>query len=166
MGRGGQGRPKTPTQLALVKGTRKDRINDKEPEPTAAEIEAPDWLDPMALEEWERLAPDLIAKGVLTAWDVQAFAEWCDAASTVRFAAMRLAEEGHIVEQPVFDRNGKETGVRVVTNQWFYIQRTALEVTAKRAARFGLTPAERSGVSVDNGGAAGGADDPETYIGG
>lgn len=167
MGRAGQGRPRTPTQLALVKGTRKDRINHDEPDPSDAdiEIEPPEWLDPMAREEWDRLAPDLIAKGVLTPWDVQAFAEWCDAASTVRFAAMQLAEEGHMVEEPVFDRNGKKTGDRVVVNKWFYIQRTALEITAKRAARFGLTPAERSGVSVNNGGAAGGAEDPESYIG-
>lgn len=164
MGRAGQGRPAKPTSLKLVAGTRPDRINDREPVPADVPIEPPAWLDAMALEEWNRLAPDLVATGVLTGWDVQAFAEWCDAASTVAFAAQQLAAEGHLVERAVFDRNGVETGTRIVTNEWFYIQKAALEVTSKRAARFGLTPAERSGVAVNRGG-AGGEDDPEAYLG-
>jgi P27 family predicted phage terminase small subunit len=150
--------------LKLVAGERKDRINDREPVPADAAIEPPAWLDPSALEVWARYAPDLVATGVLTAWDVQAFAEWCDAASTVAFAAEQLATEGHIVEQDVFDRNGKPTGKRLVTNPWWYIQQRALEVTQKRAARFGLTPAERSGIAVDRGG-VGGGEDPESYLG-
>ena len=164
MGVGGKGRPAKPTSLKLVSGTRPDRINDKEPVPAEAPIEPPEWLDEAAVEMWHRLAPDLIAAGVLTAWDVQAFAEWCDASSTVAFAAEQIAAEGHIVEQEVFDRNGKPTGTRLVTNPWFYIQRSMLEVTAKRAARFGLTPAERSGVAVQRG-ADVGDDDPESYLG-
>lgn len=164
MGVAGKGRPSKPTALKLVQGTRSDRINDREPVPAEAPIDPPFWLDSMALEVWEQYAPDLVATGVLTAWDVQAFAEWCDAASTVAFAAQQLADEGHLVEQDVFDRNGKKTGVRVVTNPWFYIQRSALEVTSKRAARFGLTPAERSSVAVNRGGTEG-IDDPDAYLG-
>lgn len=164
MGVAGKGRPSKPTSLKLVDGTRKDRVNDAEPIPTEADIEPPGWLDPAALDVWEQYAPDLIATKVLTLWDVHAFAEWCDAASTVAFAAERLAVEGHVVEQDVFDRNGKPTGTRVVTNPWFYIQTRALEITAKRAARFGLTPAERAGISVDRGGPAAG-EDPNAYLG-
>ena len=164
MGVGGKGRPAKPTSLKLVEGTRADRVNHDEPHPSEMEILPPGWLDEMALAEWNRLAPDLIRTGVLTGWDVQAFAEWCDAASTVAFAAERLAVEGHLVERPVFDRNGVETGTRIVTNEWFQIQKAALEVTKSRAARFGLTPAERSGVAVDRGGVRG-EDDPESYLG-
>lgn len=165
MGRAGKGRPAKPTSLKVVSGTRPDRINTAEPIPDEAPIEPPAWLDPRALEFWEEMAPDLIAKGVLTPWDVQAFAEWCDAASTVAFAAEQIATEGHIVESDVFDRNGVKTGVRLVTNPWFYIQRSALDVSAKRAARFGLTPAERSGVAINKGAGADGTEDAESYLG-
>lgn len=163
MGVGGKGRPKKPTALQLVQGDRKDRINRSAPMPAELDIVPPAWMRPRAVAEWERLAPDLIAKGVLTGWDVQAFAEWCDAVATVAEAAEHLAADGHMVERPVFDRNGARTGFRVVPNEWFYIQKAALEVSAKRAARFGLTPAERSALPIDRGG-AGDGQDPERFF--
>lgn len=164
MGRAGQGRPKKPTKLALVHGDRRDRINWTEPLPAELPIDPPPWLRPRAVEEWERLASDLIDKGVLTAWDVQAFAEWCDAVACIAEAAEHLAAEGHLIEAPVFDRNGKQTGTRQVPNPWFYLQARALETSAKRAARFGLTPAERASLAPGNGGAGGGSNDPERFF--
>ena len=164
MGVGGKGRPAEPTALKLVKGTRKDRVNDKEPIPSDdLEVVPPAWLSEEAIVEWDRLAPDLISTGVLTAWDVQAFAEWCAAVARNAEAERHLQAEGEIVEQDVFDRNGKPTGTRLVMNPWFYVQRSALETTAKRAARFGLTPAERSGVAVDRG-TNGAGNDPAAYL--
>lgn len=158
MGRGGQGRPSKPTALKLVDGTRRDRVNRAEPQPDV-EIVPPAWLtDEVALAEWDRLAPDLIAKKVLTGWDVQAFAEWCAAVATIAKAERELATEGHIVERDVFDRNGAPSGKRVVRNEWSRVLHDALEVSARRAARFGLTPSDRSGISVGGAGAGDGKD--------
>jgi len=124
----------------------------------------PAWLTRAdALAEWERLAPDLIAKKVLTFWDVQAFAEYCDAVATIAEAAAELAEQGYVVERPVFDRNGKETGERVVPNEWVQIQARALEVSARRGARFGLNPSDRTGVAA-GGGADGERKNPERLL--
>lgn len=148
MGRGNKGRPAKPTALKLVDGTRKDRVNRSEPQPDLP-VEPPPWLvDDVALAVWDRLAPELEAKGVLTGWDVQAFAEWCAAVATIAEAERHLAEEGHVVEAPVFDRNGVPTGTRTVRNEWSRVWKDALEVAARRAAKFGLTPSDRAGISV------------------
>lgn len=162
MGVAGQGRPRKPTALAIVSGTRKDRINTSAPIPAELPIEPPAWLRPAGVAVWERLAPSLIDAGVLTGWDVQAFAEWCDAAATIAEAAQHLAADGYMIERPVFDRNGKQTGHRVVPNEWFFIQRAALDTSAKRAARFGLTPAERASLSI-TGGVSSGAN-PDRFL--
>lgn len=148
MGRGGKGRPAKPTTLKLVDGTRRDRVNAKEPIPTEVEVEPPGWLSAEAVAVWDRLAPDLEARGVLTGWDVQAFAEWCHAVATIEEAERHLAVEGHVIDAEVFDRNGVATGTRRVRNEWSRVLKDALEVSARRAARFGLTPSDRAGISV------------------
>lgn len=151
MGVAGKGRPRKPASLALVSGSRKDRINNLAPIPAELPVEPPEWLRVDAVKVWDHLASDLIAAGVLTGWDVQAFAEWCDAVATIAEAAQHLATDGYLIERPVFDRNGKQTGNRTVPNEWLFIQRAALDTSAKRAARFGLTPAERAALSIPGG---------------
>lgn len=164
MGRGGRGRPSKPTALKLVDGTRKDRINKAEPKPAEVSIEPPPWLvDELALEAWGNLAPDLIDRGVLTGWDVQAFAEWCSAVAHLVRAEQALAIEGHVIEAEVFDRNGKPTGTRLIRSEWSRVWKDALEVTARRAAKFGLTPSDRAGISVD-GADAGEGKDPSRLL--
>lgn len=148
MGAGGKGRPTKPRALKLVDGDRADRLNDKEPIPSEGEVIRPEWLSPAAVEFWDRLAPDLIGKGVLTPWDVQAFAEWCTASATVVEAESYLAVEGHVIEADVFDRNGKPTGARRVRNEWSRVWQAAMEVSARRAAQFGFTPAARGSIQV------------------
>lgn len=158
---GKRGPAKEPTNLTVLKGGKRPAT---EPVPAEGDVVPPAWLTrDDALAEWARLAPDLIAKKVLTFWDVQAFAEYCDAVATIAEAAAELAGQGHVVERPVFDRNGKETGSRVVPNEWVQIQARALEVSARRAARFGLTPSDRTGV-VAGGGADGERKNPERLL--
>jgi P27 family predicted phage terminase small subunit len=158
---GDRGPAPEPTALRVLKG---GKAHKGEPQPADGEVVPPAWLTrDGALDEWHRLAPDLIAKKVLTFWDVQAFAEYCDAVATVAEAAEALADEGYVVDRPVFDRNGKKTGTRKVPSEWVQIQSRALEVSARRAARFGLTPSDRSGVSV-GGGTAGDRKDPSRLL--
>lgn len=145
---GKRGPAKTPTALALVRGERRDRINEAEPQPSELEIVAPDWLNDEALAVWARYAPDLEAKKVLTAWDVEAFARWCDAVVRRRRASAMLDEEGEVVREGVFDKGGNKTGERVKKHPAMLVWKSADEVVSQIGARFGLTPSERTAVKV------------------
>ncbi|MCY0919618.1 MULTISPECIES: phage terminase small subunit P27 family [unclassified Streptomyces] len=152
MGRRGPA-PK-PTPLRVLHGDRKDRINRDEPQPSELDVEPPAWLSDAAVEVWEQLASDLIAKGVLTAWDVEAYANWCDAVVRRRDAAEHVAEEGAVVEHPVFNKNGDVTGQRMGKNAWLLALDAADAQVQRYAARFGLTPSDRSQLKI------GGQQDP------
>ena len=143
------GRPAKPTALRLLHGDRKDRINKTEPMPAAADVNPPDWLGQDAVEVWRQYAPDLRAKSVLTAWDVEVFAAWCDAAARRRRAAATLEREGEVVELPVYNKNGDLTGYRRGKNPWAYVLNEADAQVARYAARFGLTPADRAALSSE-----------------
>jgi phage terminase small subunit len=68
-----------PTRLKILKGTRSDRVNLKEPSfPLAVKTRAPRWLGTYGRQLWRELAPVLITKGVLTVADVPAFSLLCD----------------------------------------------------------------------------------------
>ncbi len=72
------GRPRKPTADLKLCGTfRKDRRFDDEPVPDSGTLERPKFLKGPAKKEWERLAPLLYEKGVLTTWDLGAFAQYC-----------------------------------------------------------------------------------------
>lgn len=148
---GKRGPRPAPTALKLVKGTREDRINDDEPVPSDGEIEPPAWLASDAVEIWDVYAPDLIRKGVLTAWDVEAFAVCCDAAARRRRAVAAIDEEGEVVELPVYDRNGKPTGTRRSRNPWLIVLNQADGQLQRWAARFGLTPSDRAQLTGGDG---------------
>ncbi|WKV74234.1 phage terminase small subunit P27 family [Streptomyces sp. PCS3-D2] len=152
MGRRGPA-PK-PTALRVLHGDRADRINKDEPQPSELGVEAPGWLSDAALEVWETLADDLTAKGVLTAWDVEAFANWCDAVARRRDAAGHVETEGAVTEQPVFNKNGEQTGVRLAKSPWLMALDAADAQVQRYGARFGLTPSDRAQLKI------GGQDNP------
>ncbi|HET8684988.1 MAG TPA: phage terminase small subunit P27 family [Micromonosporaceae bacterium] len=142
MGRRGPA-PK-PTNLRLLHGDRKDRVNDAEPRPSTSAVEPPRWLPADALAIWREYAPDLVRKGVLTAWDVEAFAVCCDAAARRRRAVAVLQRDGEVLELPVFDKNGKLTGHRLGRSPWLLVLNQADAQLQRWAARFGLTPSDRT----------------------
>jgi P27 family predicted phage terminase small subunit len=146
MGRRGPA-PK-PTALRVLHGDRKDRINTGEPHPDEGEITPPDWLSNEALEVWETLADELTAKGVLTAWDVEAYANWCDAVARRRKAAEHVAQEGAVVEHPVYNKNGDVTGTRMGKNAWLLALDAADAQVQRYGARFGLTPSDRAQLKI------------------
>lgn len=152
MGRGGQGRPKLPARVAELNGYRKDRINN-EPKPSVVDIAPPDWLGAEALEVWHRLAQDLTVKKVLTAWDTEAYAAWCDAVVRRRRASLHLSADGEVIELPVYNKNGECTGTRYAKNPWTLVLNEADAQMQKYGARFGLTPSDRAGLSIGEGSA-------------
>ncbi|MFF7901183.1 phage terminase small subunit P27 family [Streptomyces sp. NPDC007920] len=143
-----------PTNLRVLHGDRKDRINTEEPQPDTGDVLPPDWLSDDALEVWDALAGDLESKGVLTPWDVEAFANWCDAVARRRRAAAAVDEEGEIVESPVFNKNGDISGHRRGKNPWLLVLAEADAQVQRYGARFGLTPSDRAQLKI--GGADGG----------
>jgi phage terminase small subunit len=79
------GRPRKPTALKLLQGNPgKRRLNESEPMPPAASLEAPHWLKAAGRRVWEELAPPVQAEGLLTVLDVELFAHAC-----VQLAAAR-----------------------------------------------------------------------------
>lgn len=147
MGNRNGGTPRKPKALALVEGYRSDRINDNEPVPGDGEVRAPAGLSPEAMAVWDRLAPDLIAKKVLTPWDADSFGTFCDAVARHRRAAAELDAGGEVVEG--------HRGV-AAKNPWFQIWRDTADVMVKVGGRFGMNPSDRTSLSVggDDGGEA------------
>lgn len=155
---GRRGPAKKPTNLAVLHGDRKDRINTAEPVPAATDLAPPAWLSEAALEVWHELAGDLEAKGVLTAWDLEAYANWCDAVVRRRDAAEHLAAEGAVIEHPVYNKNGEMTGHRLGKNPWLLALDAADAQVQRYGARFGLTPSDRAQLKVGGQEQPGGAE--------
>lgn len=147
---GSRGPRPTPTALKVVKGERKDRINRAEPIPSG-EPQPPDWLDEEALAIWQEYAPDLIAKKVLTPWDVEEFATWCDWAKVHRQAVKHIRRLGELIETPVLDRRGDKVGDKVERNPACITRREASDQMLRYGARFGLSPSDRAAIKVDRG---------------
>lgn len=130
-GPGSGGHNLKPTALKVLHGDREDRINRAEPVPEDVPVAAPTTLTTEAHAVWARLAPDRIAKGVLTAWDVDAFALFCEAAALAPHAARYAAD--HIDDAIV---PGAQSPVSRL--------REAVAICASLGSRFGWTPADRA----------------------
>lgn len=137
---GKRGPAPKPTGLRVLHGDREDRINRNEPLPSEQAIVPPRALDGYAQSVWDRLAPDLIAKRVLTAWDVDQFATFCEAASTYKEAREHLTAEG-------LTARGAAGGV--IKSPYWQIMRDAADIMTKVGGRFGLTPSDRSSLTIE-----------------
>lgn len=137
---GKRGPAKTPTTLKVVRGTvPASRLQQETSAPkTAKPIEPLEYLDLDAVGIWKRLAPTLQARGVLTDWDVDAFAAFCTAVVHHRRAVKLVNDEG--IAPRVGKVRTKHPALQVVRDQ------AALMVTL--GGRFGLTPADRAGIKL------------------
>lgn len=147
---GARGPAKTPTNLAVVRGQRSDRINTKEPVPPVGDPTPPEWLNVAALAVWSAQAPSLVRQGLLTMRDVDEFAAFCDAVARRAEAAGHIDAEGAVTEYEVFDRNGQPTGTRTQKNPWFAVWQSANDIAGRKGAQFGMTPSARTGLKVDD----------------
>jgi phage terminase small subunit len=138
------GRPAKPRALKLLDGDDKknpQRVNDAEPIPSALPVEAPGYLSVPARLVWDEVAPDRIAKGVVTVWDVEAFAAFCEALAMLRMAhvgALELAKPGQESMMSKF--------------------RQLVAICSTLGGRFGWTPADRAKLSVSGEEKPGGAE--------
>lgn len=128
-------KPPRPRRLQALHGLPEAR---RPGPPSAGEVAPPADLSGAALAVWHRLAPDLIAKGVLDPWSVDAFARlcWCQATSVELRSA--IDAEGWLVP-------GARSGETVRNKLWMPLRQTNAELT-QLESRFGLTPADRGRV--------------------
>ncbi|HWV47676.1 MAG TPA: P27 family phage terminase small subunit [Nitrospira sp.] len=138
--RGPTGRP---NHLKALEGVEESRINRDEPIPSVGAVLCPVELNDAARAVWNRLAPDLIQKKVLTCWDADEFANGCRIQALLN-EALDTAESCDLVIPGSNDNLVMHPAIRAVT---------ALEATLRSVwSRFGLTPGDRAALKVDDGG--------------
>src|SRR5712691_12498634 len=137
---GERGFPAAPTSLKLLKGEKRSRINLNEPKPDSPSPPKPQkWLSPDAKSIWWALAPEMHAKEVLTDWDREAFAVFCEAVVHHRQACELVNTSASLV---------RGAQGNLVKNPALQIARDQAQIIRAYAHEFGLTPASRSGLEL------------------
>jgi P27 family predicted phage terminase small subunit len=96
----------------------------------------PPWeLDACAQDMWDRLAPDLIARGVFESLDCALLANFCEAVSTARAARAIIIRSGVLM-------TGRRDGL--VTSPAWRVYRESTDRMRLLAHEFGLSPASRT----------------------
>jgi P27 family predicted phage terminase small subunit len=145
---GKRGPAPAPTALKLIRGDRESRVNRDEPLPAEGQVSAPSWLPAEARGVWDRLAPDLMAKGVLTPWDVDAFADLCCLVVINRNALLDLDKNG--TNCTVVDRELSDGTIiyRLTKNPSWQVAKESTALITTLGGRFGLNPSDRSQLKV------------------
>lgn len=148
---GKRGIAPAPTALKLLNGVRPDRINHDEPRPANGEIRCPSWMSAAGKRVWRRLAPDLIAKKVLTLWDVDEFADVCELVALNQLAFKDLDKNGLVLT--VVERELRDGTIvyRTTKNPNWQVARESTELLVKVGGRFGLNPSDRQQLKVGDG---------------
>ena len=132
------GRPRKPTALKLVHGSRDRHKNKSEPMPTG-KAKAPSWISAKAEEVWNQLAPEMEAIGLLTSMDTQAFAVYCQSYAELIEAEAELLKGGKT-------QTTKEGFVR--KSPWLGVRDEAHKRMQQIGGQFGLSPASRTRIEV------------------
>ena len=142
------GRKKTPSHLRLLQGNPGKRPIPNEPQPliTAAVPEPPIFLDAYAVEEWQRLAPELHRMRLMTMVDNVTFAAYCTAYSRWRNAeeALKQIAEKDPVMRGLIIKGKVGTAIE---NPLVYTARRAAQEMLRFAVEFGFTPAARARIT-------------------
>lgn len=139
---GKRGPAPKPTNLRILHGEENRRINRKEPQPPTYEAHPPEWISEGAQAVWERLAPSLRDRGLLTPWDVDTFAVLCDAVAQYREASELVARSGLLIKG--------QRGTEVRKNPAMQLVRDLAQTIRAYAQEFGLTPSARVGLSIED----------------
>lgn len=104
-------------------------------------LNVPDYLDRRAAEVWRELGKMLLDAGLFTVVDKYALAMFCAAAGRWMHAEMQMRRlGGPLLTHP-------DSG-NLYHNPWYGVSNKAWEQMRKLFGEFGLTPAERSRLSV------------------
>lgn len=135
-----RGRKPKPTAVKLAEGNRgKRRLNADEPRPAGSLPDCPAHLSVEAKAEWDRLAENMNAVGLLTQADRTTMAAYCQCYGRWVEAEQKLAQTPAILRMP--------SGY-IQQSPWLTISNKQLELMARYMAELGLTPASRSRLAV------------------
>jgi P27 family predicted phage terminase small subunit len=153
---GRRGPKPAPNHLKLVQGVKESRLNRDEPIPSQiASIVAPDSISEGAAKVWDRLAPDMIDKKMLTEWDVDTFVVFCEAVATYHDCRQMMGHE--------YTAAGAAGGV--IKSPYWQIMRDCSAIMAQYSSRFGMTPGDRASLKANMDEAAGPASGAERILG-
>lgn len=97
-----------------------------------------------AADEWERLAPELDAAGLLAVTDRGILAAYCLAVADLLAARDAINREGRFVREPVQTSKGDTLGERVREHPAVKLLDRASARVQRLGAELGLTPASRA----------------------
>jgi P27 family predicted phage terminase small subunit len=138
---GGKGRTPRPTHIRALEGVKEYRLNRDEPIPGEGLVVPPVDLPADAMAIWNRLAPDMIQKKVLTCYDVDEFANGCRFQALLN-EALTKAESSPMISPGSNKNPVLSPAIRAVV---------ALEASLRAVwSRFGLTPGDRATLRVDH----------------
>ena len=135
---GKRGPHPAPTHLKVLEGVKEYRLNRDEPTPADSGVVPPVPLSERAQAVWDRLAPDLIDKNVLTAWDVDMFSTFCNAVA-IYHENMDLMAGQYVA---------RGSGDGVIKSPHWQIMRDCEQIMSRIGGRFGLTPGDRAALKV------------------
>ena len=135
-----RGRRPKPTRLKMLTGNPGKRpLNAEEPRPEATIPEPPAELSPAARAEWDRLAAELGALGMLTNLDRAALAAYCGAYALWAEATEAIQKYGAMIKSP--------QGFPI-QSPYLAIANRQAEIMMRIASEFGFTPASRSRIAT------------------
>ena len=138
---GKRGPARKPTALKKLQGTyRPDRDSRAEPK-SEGHAEPPDFLTKEARMEWDRLAPELEAIGLLTVIDMAVFSVYTQAWADYKKLTDQLNEMASWTWQ-------SDKGYRQVVPE-LSMRREAWTRLKEAGAKLGLDPSSRSGLHVE-----------------
>lgn len=140
---GKRGPKSKPTNLKVLEGMRKDRINTEEPRPKPVSPKCPSFLPPEAKRIWKKLAAPLEQLGLLTEIDGATLAAFCAAYARWEVAEKMLKDKDGGHQEVIETTNGNK-----VQNPYVGIAHTAMKIMLQYGRELGLSPSARSSLSI------------------
>lgn len=135
------GPPPKPTRIKELNGNPGQRpLNKDEPKPRQGAPKPPPHLTGEALAEWGRIVPELDRIGLLTKVDRAYLIAYCEAWATFDEARQQISRDGILVP----GRGG------MVRNPAAFVMKDAADMMLKFGSRFGLSPSDRTRLSVES----------------
>lgn len=134
------GPPPQPRALRLLTGNHPELLNPDEPMPAEAEAEPPAEMGQVAREVWDFTVRELRAMRTLHRCDRDSLLAYCEAVAAHRKASRLLASSDILIKG--------EKG-QPIRNPALQVQRDAATLIRSYAQEFGLTPASRTRIRVE-----------------
>ena len=135
-------RTPTPRRILELRGSRIRGPHKNEVPSQLGTPNAPEYLCDLALAEWNRVVPLLIATRILSLTHEKTLAAYCDCVADVEIASKELTRDG----QTILDSTGRK-----INHPAWARKRDARAQMLRYASEFGLTPSPQSKVSLVSG---------------